>query len=330
MKEFDLIRPKQLYEDVLKQRETDGCEFFKTYRNELIDIDCPACGKNGDSVFKKYGFTHKVCRDCDTLFCSPRPPEKLLSIYYKTYLAPQKWTKLLLQADRERKKFQVGPRVEKIVKIIRSDGIDRLAVAVDIGAGSGAFSLCLKDSGFFDDVIALDISEECVEACRNQDLKSICGTVSDLKSDFVDFMCMNDLIEHVFDPVGMLKECSRGLRKNGYLAIATPNGCGFDFNILKETTRNITPPEHLTYFNPSSLCHLLSRCGFEVLKIETPGHLDVEIVERTIKDGFTLSEKNEFLEYLFSMNEVTKKNFQTFLSDNLLSSHMFCLARKPG
>ena len=322
------MRPEGEYKEVLKQRELDGKAFFKKYNNDFIDVLCPACGNKGVNVFEKYGFKHNLCEKCNTLYCSPSPPEDLLTIYYNNYEAPKRWTSLLIKADVERKRLQYEPRVMEIISTIRDRGGANGGTAVDLGAGSGAFALCLKNTGFYKDVIALDFSEPCVEACRQQGLKAVLGGVDKMNDNSADLICMNDLIEHVFKPFDLLKECFRVLRKDGFISIATPNGQGFDFSILKDKTRNITPPEHLNYFNPRSLDIILSRAGFYTISLGTPGKLDVEIILKEKNSGFSIKENNEYVDHILDQDETVLDNFQKFLSENKLSSHMLCLAQK--
>jgi len=328
MKSFENMRPNIEYKAILRQREIDGNAFYATYHAQFIETPCPACGSEGIFNFKKYGFAHKICTQCKTLYCSPRPSDALISLYYKSYRAPELWTKLLLTADRQRKIIQYSPRVEKIVEKIQSRRKRKGGVALDIGAGSGAFAICLKNTGYFDDIIALDISESCVTACKDCGLSAKQGTIADIETGSVDFICMNDLIEHVVDPFTLLMDCGRVLKKGGFVSIATPNGEGFDFRILKEQTKNITPPEHINYFNPYSMAFLLERAGFIPVSLETPGILDVEIIQKEKDSGFPLKKKNEYLDYLMEQDATVLNNFQEFIANNRLSSHMLVIAQK--
>lgn len=203
-------------------------------------------------------------------------------------------------------------------------------VAADIGAGSGAFALALKETGFFQRVLAFDFSQDCVRACAKRGIEAYRGSVEDIPEGSVNLLTMNDLIEHISDPLSFLRKCYSTLMPNGFIEIATPNGEGFDFKILKEKTVNITPPEHLNYFNPTSIKILLKRADFSTLRVETPGILDIQIVMRELKqDTDKLRIKNEFLHYLlYETNSNVVQSFQRFLQENLLSSHMLIFAEK--
>jgi len=199
---------------------------------------------------------------------------------------------------------------------------------LDAGAGSGAFAACLRDSGFFTEVVALDIADSCITACKKSGLLTMQGTLADLQPETYDLITMNDLIEHVFSPRDLLLQCHQALTEDGFVVIATPNGDGFDFKILRERTGNITPPEHLNYFNPKSLSLLLTDCGFTPLLVETPGLLDVDMVQKERERGYPVDAANEYIGFIMDQDEKVRQNFQDFLARSLLSSHMIIIARK--
>ena len=330
MKTIELMRPANLYAKTLKQGESDGKSFFKRHNAGFIDVACPACGRKGKFLFRKYGFTHKRCAYCATLYCSPRPPQELLERYYRDYKVTKLWTQLLLNADAERKALQYVPRVKEIISVMRKFGVRRGRLAVDFGAGSGAFLICLKKTGFFNEVLAVDHSPECLRACKKSGLKCFSGRLEDIECVMPDLISLNDVIEHIYDPLSLLKSAFKILKPGGFISIAAPNGEGFDFKILKDKTENITPPEHLNYFNPGSLSLLLKRCGFKVVFAQTCGRLDVEIIAGLRQSGFSLKRKNEYLDYLFEQDASVLLDFQKFIARNGLSSHMLVLARKTG
>lgn len=328
MDNFNKIRPENLYEKILFQREHDSKKFLEELKKQGGEyIYCPACdSRKIEDFFKKWGYNHSLCRDCKTFYCNPRPNESLLSVYYNNYSAPKMWTKLLINSDLERKKIQLEPRVRKIMSYLEIKTTPM--IAIDIGAGSGAFALTLKDENVFSDIIALDISDKCVEQCIKNGLNARKGTINDIPDQYADLITINDLIEHIANPCNLLEGCYKAMKQGGLLEIATPNGEGFDFKILKDKTSNITPPEHLNYFNPKSIEKLLRKAGFTEVHVETPGVLDVEIILHEIKKGYNLGEKNEYLSYIMNHGQAVRKSFQDFLIKNKLSSHMLAIAGK--
>jgi 2-polyprenyl-3-methyl-5-hydroxy-6-metoxy-1,4-benzoquinol methylase/ribosomal protein S27E len=326
---FSSMRPKGDYEDVLCARERDGKRFFNDYQSYFVEVSCPACKAVGETVFTKYGFTHKRCEFCKTLYCSPRPTEELLGVYYTEFEAPKKWTRLLLRSDTQRKALQYEPRVNLIVSWMKARHVSSCeGLVVDLGCGSGAFALCLKRNGFFRRVLGLDVSPECVQTTCSMGVDAQIGTIDSLKPNSVQMICINDLIEHLYDPQAFLLSANKALVPGGFLSIATPNGEGFDFKIMGEETRNVTPPEHLNYFNPLSITHLLNHNAFEVAFLETPGKLDVSIIQNERAKGWDLVSRNKYLDFLFSLGDDVLNDFQDFIVRNRLSSHMLVLAQK--
>ena len=329
--EINQMRPVDEHQKACELREKCGISFYQMYHKDFVETPCPACGSDKwDFTFTKYGFKHNKCSKCKTLFCSPRPTDELLVEYYANFEAPKYWSELLLKTDISRKLLQYRPRVEKIVTLLRKKFTEREITAVDLGAGTGAFALALKDSGFFKKVIAVDFSDICVQACIKQGLEAYRGTVDDIIENSIGLLTMNDLIEHLSEPLLFLKKCYSVMAPKGMIVIATPNGEGFDFQIMKNKTVNITPPEHLNYFNPYSIKELMKNAGFNVIKVETPGILDIQIVMREAdKRSIDLEKDNKFLQYLlYQTSADVVSSFQKFLQENLLSSHMLVLAEK--
>jgi 2-polyprenyl-3-methyl-5-hydroxy-6-metoxy-1,4-benzoquinol methylase len=325
------MRPKDLFKEIQEIRERSANDFISQYEDRFITIDCPACGCTAANlIFNKYGYQHQKCSDCQTVFTSPRPDNELLNIYYSNFEAPRYWTQLLLSTDSHRKALQFAPRVQAIMDVHKKHAPENSGLAVDIGAGSGAFALAIKDLCFFKDVIAIDLEASCVEACIKNGLSAFQGSVDTLADDSVDLITLNDIIEHISDPVSFLSACRRALKRKGIISIATPNGEGFDIKIMQEKAVNVTPPEHLNYFNPVSITTLLERAGFDVLQVTTPGLLDVDIVKREVMhNNYDLQSKNEYLQYiLFDSPPQVRQDFQSFLSKNFLSSHMLVCAIK--
>ncbi len=326
------MRPIEMHNQALLLREKSGVEFFLNEKDEFVDVHCPAClgEERAKGVsFYKYGFSHIECDNCKTLYVSPRPTEKQLFRYYRESEAISFWTKLLISTNNERKKMQSIPRVEKLQEIINSTE-NQKELFVDLGAGNGNFSKAIQEAEIFHNVLATDISDECIESCKSQGLEAKKCTISDFRDGSIDCVTFNDLIEHVFNPFEFLSSCYNKLRKNGILMLSTPNGQGFDFQILKDKTENITPPEHLQYFNPYSIKNTLERIGFKVINVSTPGILDVEIIKRQINEkNFSISDNNMFLSFLYSLgDEKIELSFQNFLQENDLSSHMLIFAER--
>ena len=82
-------------------------------------------------------------------------------------------------------------------------------------------------------------------------------------------MTVNHLIEHVPDPVGLLKECRRVLKPGGRFILGTPNSESFGRLLFKADWRGLEPPRHLYLFCPSSIGMILNMAGFNMASIRS-------------------------------------------------------------
>jgi 2-polyprenyl-3-methyl-5-hydroxy-6-metoxy-1,4-benzoquinol methylase len=104
---------------------------------------------------------------------------------------------------------------------------------LDIGCGVGTIGLMLQKRGF--DYVGIDISEVGVKRASEKGLRVF---VSDVDGDGLQFpdssfdvVWAGDVLEHVFDPIGMLSHISRILKPDGCLLLTAPN----DFSLASRT-----------------------------------------------------------------------------------------------
>ena len=141
-----------------------------------------------------------------------------------------------------------------------------------------------------------------------------------------DVVVSFEVIEHTFNPKFFLKKIHQNLKKSGLVFLSCPNGKGFDINVLKQKSQAVDS-EHVNLFNTESIKLLLSNTGYKVVSVFTPGRLDAEIVrEEAIKKKFKL---DKFLKNILIDNwNLIGWEFQNFLAENNLSSHMWVVAQK--
>lgn len=100
---------------------------------------------------------------------------------------------------------------------------------LDIGCGNGSqLSLPLARSGL--SVTGIDPDESSIaHATRlSEDVPSarfLCTSVNEIAETF-DVVILSEVLEHVMDPVGLLKSGERRLNPNGLVIVTTPNGYG--------------------------------------------------------------------------------------------------------
>ena len=101
----------------------------------------------------------------------------------------------------------------------------------------------------------------------------------------------------------------------------TLSSSGADIQNL-EINSNSFSIQHLNFFNPDSIVSLLNQHKFKVIKVETPGQLDIDILSKQSNHI-----KNKLLKIMIKiLSNKQKKVLQKNLSTENLSSHMrvFC------
>ncbi len=88
--------------------------------------------------------------------------------------------------------------------------------------------------------------------------------------DYFDVVLFNHVLEHIADPLPVLREVRRVIKPAGSLVIIVPNfdsGCARRFG---ENYRFLDDPTHVTCLSPESLRRLLRDTGFKVTRTEYP------------------------------------------------------------
>jgi 2-polyprenyl-3-methyl-5-hydroxy-6-metoxy-1,4-benzoquinol methylase len=135
---------------------------------------------------------------------------------------------------------------------------------LEVGCGSGAFLARMHQLGW--DVCGIDLDPAALARGRRiTGLDLRCGTLEQIKfpADSFDVITMNHVIEHVHDPVGLLKECQRILRPNGKFVLTTPNGDSWGHRIFASHWRGLEPPRHFMIFSPQNLAECTRRSNLQ-------------------------------------------------------------------
>lgn len=151
---------------------------------------------------------------------------------------------------------------------------------LDIGCGVGTIGLMLKERGF--EYVGIDLSEVGVKRAVQKGLNAF---VSDIDGDGLKFpdasfdvVWAGDVLEHVFDPIGMLAHVRRVLKPGGSLLLTAPN----DFSLASRlnifltgrsvqssTYRTLRQCKHHTSFSWELLEYMLVENGLKVTEFRS-------------------------------------------------------------
>lgn len=226
---------------------------------------CPICSNSKITVLSTYPGDFLICDElnrcdnCDITFASPLPDQSTLEYYYKS----GSYTTLNQSVNEEAfiafsYKLSLS-RYELIEKFAKS--LPRPGLILDIGAGKAIMGKALKDRW---GSCTYDVVEPDTEISESYGdwVDDIYTEIHEAPKRKYDLVVMNQVLEHVIDPVTFIEAASDLLNQNGFLYIDVPY---HDYKFKP----SVSP--HLFFYSTKSLTKLLNGIGVEVIFCDTAG-----------------------------------------------------------
>ena len=135
-----------------------------------------------------------------------------------------------------------------------------------------AYGFLLEEAKpYFKHVHGIEISADAAAACLARGLDVVCGEVeeSTLNGPY-DVAVGLDVIEHVPDPSKTLTMIGAHMRPGGALVMTTGDWSALLARVSGPSWRLMTPPQHLSFFSPTSMRLMLERAGFSLQSLTHP------------------------------------------------------------
>jgi SAM-dependent methyltransferase len=149
---------------------------------------------------------------------------------------------------------------------------------IDVGSGDGRFLAAMREEGW--QVLGVEPDPEAAHFAREgYGIEVVTGQLegTTLPGCSADAITMHHVIEHVPDPVALLRECCRILRPGGILVAITPNVGSMGHRRFGENWRGLEPPRHLYLFSPRTLRLCAEKAGLKVVSLRTISRLGREL-----------------------------------------------------
>jgi SAM-dependent methyltransferase len=136
------------------------------------------------------------------------------------------------------------------------------ASLLDVGCGNGQTMAWMASLGW--QVQGIDTDPAAVQVAASKGLNVRQGSLRSqpFAAESFDVISMSHVIEHVHDPLSLMKECYRLLKPSGRLIVITPNSRSWGHRLYKSHWRGLEPPRHLQIFARPSLSRLSTLAGF--------------------------------------------------------------------
>ncbi len=205
-----------------------------------------------------YGRTARVveCARCGFRYADPLPASDLVELY----------TDLVDPEYREGSEGRIRPFRRIIGRCLAI--LPEARTLLDIGASTGLLCLAAGERGL--DAVGVEPSAWAVGiATTEHGVKVFQGTFPHplLEAKRFDIVTLIDVIEHVSDPLGLLRDIARAVAPGGLVVITTPDVGSVAARLLGPKWWHYRVA-HVGYFNRSTMVRACARVGLQVERIE--------------------------------------------------------------
>jgi 2-polyprenyl-3-methyl-5-hydroxy-6-metoxy-1,4-benzoquinol methylase len=225
---------------------------------------CVICGKRQNLIFSYRNFHYYRCQNCQLVSTYPLVTALGTEQHYAEKY--KKGNYQLLRKYAPQYSASVYTQFVKILEQKLKEKNETLAnkKVLDIGCFTGDFLKLLKQKKA--DVYGVELQKEAVQIANKKFPGKIYqADVTSFKfpQKKYDIVTLLGLIEHVPDPLPLIKRSYQLLNKNGILMIQTPNSASFLAKTMQKYWPPYTPIEHVHLFSRDGLENTLKKNGFE-------------------------------------------------------------------
>ena len=230
------------------------------------ESSCRLCESTSKRLlFKKKGYSTVQCTNCAFVYLSVTPDKAFLdNLYSQSYFKGEDdsgYGDYLLEKEQVEK--TASKRLNQINSFTQNG-----KTLLEIGAAYGFFLNVAKELYTVTGVELSTHASQYASDCLG--LNVINGTIheSNFESSQFDLVTMWDVIEHLADPMLVMKEVNRIMSSSGLLTLTTPDAGSVLAKLQGKSWRLYDPPYHLCYFSHKTIRCLLEASGFTVARIK--------------------------------------------------------------
>ncbi len=236
-----------------------GSENVKVFAEASIDPEKLTNSAFASRKLPEYMHCRMVeCTSCRMLYASPALEQDVLGNAYKE-AAFDSQSESLLAAQTYRSLLEADPQASAV-----------RGTALDIGAGDGAFLEQLLELGY-KNVVGVEPSDAPIAAAKpaiRPCLQQGLFHAEDFEPGSFDLVTCFQVMEHVWDPLGVTKEVFALLKPGGTFFIVVHDCKALSARLLG-TKSPIFDIEHLQLFQRETAATLLKNGGFEHIRTKS-------------------------------------------------------------
>ena len=232
---------------------------------KMTDSKCPLCNEIDSFFITKYPgiFLHCIelhqCQACDLIYCIDFPTKEELNSYYSN---GGFYDEFVNPFNKEFINFSVELSYTRLRLIEKETHVFKNNCKVlDIGSGNSSFGKALNkfSQDFIYDVVEPDdqVRSKLIDWTDNR-----YSDIEEIKAGGYNLAVMNQVLEHVPDPVDFIASVTQLLSKSGYIYIDVP---------YKDFLFKPSVVPHILFWTQESISYLLEKTGFQIIFCNTVG-----------------------------------------------------------
>jgi len=199
------------------------------------------------------------CRSCGLLQTNPRPDAAGLTAFY-THHYRQLYQGVQDPSERYIAEFRKDERLHyTVTHLMQALALSDRSVLLDYGCGEGSLFAALRQAGFGGRLLGVEPNANFARFAAEIGRAEVAPTVDGFEN--VGAIVINHALEHLADPVGVLRDLARRLAPDGCLYIDVPDTDRYthvgDLHLA-----------HILHFTSRTLPALVTAAGFKVVSCE--------------------------------------------------------------
>jgi len=248
--------------------------------NKYEEVNCPTCNSKAkkELIYRREdGIGFYKCLDCNIEYASPRLIEtELLKLYegddWKDLSKYNDWTYQNWKDSKGTHYYLVKENIKLVKKFL-----NKVSSVLDVGCDIGLTVKSLEENRYYSEGVEISsvgakiAKEKTGIKVHNMELGSYKSEVE------FDGVLLLDVLEHLYNPIKVLKECASHMKIGGYIFIHVPHHGGISTRFkrflhkkgLKKGYKHFGFPAHIYAFDRRSLKAILTKSGFETVHYES-------------------------------------------------------------
>lgn len=253
---------------------------------------CYLCnGTDLEYRFQVKGYTIVRCRACSFVFVRERPTPAELAEFYRENGPQEMYTDVSNRANIN----YYYERLRDLITSIKPSG----GTLLDVGCSEGQFLDVMHGWQRFgielEPIAAAKASTIYSDHVLNCTLEE-----ADFAMESFDVITLQDVLDHMPDPLTSLKRCHYFLKPGGLIVVKVHNISCLFARLSGSHFYALLPPLHLSYFNRQTLDLALTKSGFSVLSYNYFAHI---MFLRTILFRLSGEQQRGLFHHIFKLVE---------------------------